>query len=214
MQKEKSDDNYKNHWSNIYSNSKVEKLGWYENNPEPSLGLIKKCQLDKSALILNVGAGASTLIDRLLSEGYENLIANDLSEVALAEIKKRIGEKNRNKIKWIVDDLTNPKKLDELSDIDLWHDRAVLHFFLEESQQKTYFELLKKVTKQLSYVIIAAFNLNGATKCSGLPVHRYNEEMLKNKLRKEFYLIEAFNYTYTMPSGESREYVYTLFQRK
>lgn len=214
MQREKSDYNSENHWNNIYSNSKVETLGWFENNPEPSLTLIDKCQLDKTSLILNVGSGATTLVDHLLQSGYENLIVNDLSEVGLNELKKRIGEEASSKIKWIIDDLTNPKQLNELSGIDLWHDRAVLHFLLNESQQQTYFNLLRKITKQSSYVIIAVFNLDGAIKCSGLPVFRYNEAMLQEKLGKDFEVIEAFNYNYTMPSGANRQYIYTLFQRK
>jgi chemotaxis methyl-accepting protein methylase len=96
----------------------------------------------------------------------------------------------------------------------LWHDRAVLHFFTEQSQQKAYFDLVKKALKPKGFVILAEFNLEGAKKCSGLDVFNYNEEMLQERLGSDFELLKSFNYTYTQPSGNTREYVYTLFQKK
>jgi len=113
-----------------------------------------------------------------------------------------------------VDDLTNPTEINVLQNLDLWHDRAVLHFFTDANSQETYFELIKKLVKQNGFVIIAAFNLNGATKCSGLPVHRYDANLLQEKLGNGFELIESFDYIYTMPSSDTREYIYTLFKRK
>jgi SAM-dependent methyltransferase len=202
----------KHHWDTTYERAKIEKLGWYEESPGPSLQLINKCNFNKSASLLNVGAGASTLIDELLKSGFENIIANDLSSKALDKLKLRLGN-DESKIHWIVDDLTQPKELNNLEPIDLWHDRAVLHFFYKEEEQVTYFNLIRKLVKQNGFVIIAAFNLNGATKCSGLPVFRFDENILQEKLGGSFQLIEAFNYTYTMPMGETREYVYTLFKR-
>ena len=204
---------FKSHWNKVYSRNEIDKLGWYEESPEPSLRLIKKCNLDKSAILLNVGAGASTLVDELLEDGYQNIIANDLSSNALEKLKLRIGSDKSRKVQWVVDDLTQPNELNDLAQVDLWHDRAVLHFFNDEKEQYTYFKLLRKLVKPNGFVIIATFNLGGATKCSGLPVHRFDENMLQKKLGKSFMLIEAFNYTYTMPSGETRQYVYTLFQR-
>jgi SAM-dependent methyltransferase len=200
------------HWNNAYTRTEIRKLGWFEENPEPSLQLIEKCNLKPDASILNVGAGTTTLIDELLKQGYTNIIANDLSETALEKLKERLGEKRIN-VKWIVDDLTNPKELINLDEIDLWHDRAVVHFFNDESEQNTYFNLVKTLVKVNGFVIIAAFNLNGAAKCSGLPVYRYNAQMLQDKLGEDFKLLEAFDYTYTMPSGDTRAYIYTLFRK-
>lgn len=200
------------HWDKTYT-SDIQKLGWYEENPEQSLKLIEKCKLDKNASILNVGAGASTLIDELVKLGYNNIIANDLSSNALDKIKERIGN-NSSKVKWIVDDLTQPTELNSLSEIDLWHDRAVLHFFNEPEEQNSYFDLVRKLVKKNGYVIIASYNLDGAEKCSGLYVFRYNKEMIQKRLGGDFNLIEAFDYSYTNPFGDTREYIYTLFQRK
>jgi len=203
----------KEHWERVYKNSAVDKLGWYEARSEPSLKLIERCKLGKNAAILNVGAGATTLVDELLAIGYQNIIANDISSSALEELQQRLGPEQSSMVRWIVDDLTDPDELQTLEQIDLWQDRAVLHFFQESVSQNAYFNLLRKLVSQGGYVIIAAFNLNGAPKCSGLPVFRYNAEMLQEKLGEEFRLLENFDYTYTTPSGNTREYVYTLFRR-
>lgn len=205
---------FKKHWNAAYQKSPVTNLGWYEENPAPSIELIEACSLPKEALIFNAGAGASTLISELLTKGYENLVVNDISSVALTELKNNLLVPKSALIKFIVDDLTNPAELLKLKNIDLWHDRAVLHFFTEEKDQKTYFDLLKSVLKPKGFVILAEFNLEGAKKCSGLDVFNYNEEMLQERLGNDFELLKSFNYTYTQPSGNTREYVYTLFQKK
>ena len=96
----------------------------------------------------------------------------------------------------------------------MWHDRAVLHFLVEESQQQTYFSTLKKVVQKGGYVIIAAFSVGGAKSCSGLDVVNYDQNMLSERLGDDFELIEAFDYLYHMPSGDTNPYVYTLFQSK
>ncbi|MDO9039121.1 MAG: class I SAM-dependent methyltransferase [Lutibacter sp.] len=205
---------FKKHWNAAYQKSPITSLGWYEENPAPSIELIEACSLPKDALIFNAGAGATTLISELLAKGYENLVVNDISPVALAELKNNLLVSKNAHIKFIVDDLTNSDELLKLKNIDLWHDRAVLHFFTKEKNQKTYFDLLKSVLKPKGFVILAEFNLEGAKKCSGLDVFNYNEEMLQERLGNDFELLKSFNYTYTQPSGNTREYVYTLFQKK
>jgi len=204
----------KDHWESVYHNAPVDRLGWYESRSDPSLKLIELCKLSKNAALLNVGAGATTLVDELIELGYRNIIANDISSKALEALKLRLGSEHSSQVRWIVDDLTSPEDLLGLELIDLWHDRALLHFFQDAVSQDAYFNLLRTLVKQKGYVIIAAFNLKGAPKCSGLPVFRYNAPMLQEKLGEEFQLKEAFDYTYTQPSGDTREYVYTLFQRK
>lgn len=205
---------FKLHWEKAYQKTEVSKLGWFEESPEPSMRLINKCNLKKNASILNVGAGATNLVDELLKNGYENIIANDLSSTALDKLKTRLGDNESNKIQWIVDDLTKPTELNNLKKIDLWHDRAVLHFFNKKEEREAYFCLLNKLVKTNGFVIIATFNLNGATKCSDLPVYRFDKKMLSEEIGNEFELIESFDYTFTMPSGDTREYIYTLFKRK
>jgi len=205
---------FEKHWNNAYQKSPITNLGWYEENPTPSIELIKSCDLPKNALIFNAGAGATTLIAQLLAEGYVNIVVNDIASSALTELESNLQQPKNAQIQYIVDDLTNPSELLKLKNVDLWHDRAVLHFFTEENQQKVYFDLLKKVLKPKGFVILAEFNLEGAKKCSGLDVFNYNEEMLQERLGSNFEMLKSFNYTYTQPSGNTREYVYTLFQRK
>lgn len=201
------------HWDAIYQKSEIEKLGWHEENPQPSLRLIQACALPKDARQLHAGAGASKLVDTLLAEGFCNLIATDISGVALQKLKERLDENAREKVEWVVDDLTRPRKLLTLKSVDLWHDRAVLHFFTKEEEQQAYFDLVRKMVKPRGHVIIATFNLAGAKMCSGLPVKNYNATMLAEKLGPEFQLLEAFDHLYVTPSGGERPYVYTLFRR-
>ncbi|MGB5464437.1 MAG: class I SAM-dependent methyltransferase [Aureibaculum sp.] len=203
---------YVTHWNKVYTNAEIENLGWYENDPKESLELIEKCKLDKDAAIFISGAGATTLVDELLKRKYTHIIANDIAEAALISLKSRIGKSES--VKFVIDDLTKPKKLQFLPKIDLWIDRAVLHFFLKEEDQKSYFDILKQLVKPKGYVIIAAFNLKGAKKCSGLDVFNYDADMIANRLGNEFKLITTFDHTYVMPSGGERPYVYTLFQRR
>ncbi|SNR38356.1 class I SAM-dependent methyltransferase [Lutibacter flavus] len=205
--------NLEEHWNNAYRKTPINNLGWYEEKSTPSLSLINECNLPNNAAIFNAGAGATTLIEQLLKEGYSNLIVNDIASSALTELSNGLSKYKNSSIKFVVDDLTNPNELFKLKNIDLWHDRAVLHFFIEQEQQDTYFNLLKKVLKPNGYVILAEFNLNGAKKCSGLDVFNYNETMLQDRLGEDFKLLNSFNYTYIQPSGNTREYVYTLFQR-
>ena len=203
----------KSHWEDAYQKNEIENLGWFEENPNESLQLIKSCNLSKDAKQLHVGAGATLLIDELINQGYENIIANDLSSNALEEIQKRL-ETQDKKITYLVDDLTKPTKLNKLNDIELWHDRAVLHFFINKEDQKAYFDLVNKVVKDKGYVIIAVFNKTGATKCCGLNVMQYDKVMLQENLGDNFRLIESFDYTYTTPNGNNRDYIYTLFQKQ
>ena len=206
--------NYTEHWDSVYQTKPDEQLGWFEDYPETTLKLIEECHLKSDAVILNVGVGTTTLIDALLDKGYINIIVNDLSKSALQKLETRIHKKYNHQLTSIADDLTNPKKLLELKKVDLWIDRAVLHFFLTKEGQDNYFKTLKSVVSKGGYVLIAVFSLEGAEKCSGLPLQRYNAEMLQDKLGEDFKLIETLNYMYINPSGGERPYVYTLFKRQ
>jgi cyclopropane fatty-acyl-phospholipid synthase-like methyltransferase len=163
--------------------------------------------------VLDVGAGASTFIDYLVKQGFKNIIAADISEIALNKIKERLDKEKASYVRWIVDDITNPVHIQDIRDIAVWHDRAVLHFLLEEKQQKVYLSTLKKVLKNKGYVIIAAFSLKEAKKCTGLDVKNHNQNLLAEFLGDDFKLLEYFDHTYYMPSGEPRPYIYTLFQK-
>lgn len=201
------------HWEKVYQRNREDQLGWYEKLPVPSLDLIESCHLNKNARILIVGAGTTTLVDELLKTGYTNIIANDISTQALEKIRKRLGNELSAGVRFIVDDLTKPSDLLSSGEVDLWHDRAVLHFFTEPQQQEAYFKGLNQLVRIGGYSLIASFNLNGAEKCSGLSICRYDEHLLSEKLGKGYKLVRSFDYTHMMPDGQERAYVYTLFRR-
>ncbi|MBE0522556.1 MAG: class I SAM-dependent methyltransferase [Candidatus Methanoperedenaceae archaeon] len=203
----------KEHWDEIYAVLDTDELTWYEEIPEPSIRLLSKCQINKDESILDVGAGASTFIDYLLNQGFKNIIAADISEIALNRIKARLSKEKTSSVRWIVDDITEPVHIQDIRDIAVWHDRAVLHFLLKEKQQKVYLSTLKKVLKNKGYVIIAAFSLKGARKCTGLDVKNYDQNLLAKFLGEDFKLLDYFDHTYYMPSGVPRQYIYALFQK-
>jgi hypothetical protein len=118
----------KDHWNEVYRVKNLEKLGWYEENPEQSLRLIEKCGLGCDDPLVDVGTGETTLIEHLIRMGFRKIIAVDISEVALEKLKARLGKENASHVTWIVDDLTGPAHLQQLKDIALWHDRAVPAF--------------------------------------------------------------------------------------
>jgi SAM-dependent methyltransferase len=202
------------HWNTAYDSSVNEKLGWYEPSSVPSLSLISEITLPDSAHILHVGSGKSNLTESLIALGYHNLTLTDISDKALNAVRDRLENIFLPGIKFIQDDITNPTNLLEIDPVDLWHDRAVLHFFTELDQQNVYFELLKSKVKIGGYVILAEFQKEiGATKCSGLNVCRYDSETFQSKLGEKFKLLKDFSFTYYTPSGAERPYVYALFQR-
>jgi SAM-dependent methyltransferase len=203
----------KEHWNKVYTNNPITQLGWYEAQSFPSVKLIERCAVPKHYPIIDIGSGTSTLISDLLELGYQNLYPIDISDVALEKAKAVLGKERAAKVHWIVDDITNPSSVLQLQNAAVWHDRAVFHFLTEEQHRQTYHSLLQKIVMPGGFVIMATFAMDGATKCSGLPVQRYSAESLSEFFGDEFRLVESSNYTYQMPSGELRPYVYTRFQK-
>lgn len=206
--------NSSEHWDRIYSSKPVQLLSWYEAKPEPSLQLLDKCGLGAEDPVLDVGAGASTFIDCLIEKGFRQVYAVDISAISLDKLKARLGKAKAKRVTWIVDDVTKPARLELLNGIALWHDRALLHFLIKEEQRQAYLRTLMRVMRPGGYVIIAAFSLQGAKQCSGLEVRNYDQNLIADLLGKGFELKEWFDYLYTMPSGDLRPYIYTLFQRR
>ena len=204
---------FKTHWETAYLNNSIEDLGWYEDDPVVSLDLINKCNLSRNSMIFHAGAGATKLIQKLKDDGYSNICVNDISKSSIDKLKSSIS--NIDGLSFVVDDLTNSKELLNLDMIDLWHDRAVLHFFIQQSQQDAYFNLLRSKVKDGGYVIFSEFAIDGAKKCCGLNILNYSDEMFKERLGDNFYLLESFKHLYKHPSnGNTRKYIYSLFKRK
>jgi hypothetical protein len=200
------------HWDEAYKGSKTKELGWYEEEARPSLQLIEKINLSRTDRMFHAGAGKSTLIASLLELGYRNIIVNDISRLAIESMQRELIAYD-SKVAYLHKDLTNPSEFSGINEVALWHDRAVLHFFTENRQQKKYFDLLRKLVADNGFVILAQFNRNGAKMCSGLPVKNYDAPQLSEALGKDFELLEEFDYIYTQPRGDKRPYIYTLFKR-
>ena len=203
----------KDHWNKKYTETPITQLGWYESKPTPSIQLIENCAVPKDSGILDIGSGVSTLIGSLLDLGYSNLYAVDISDVALEKAKSLLRDERATQVHWIVDDITNPSALFQIRNVKVWHDRAVFHFLTDERQRQTYCSVLQKMIRSGGFIVIAAFAIDGATRCSGLPVQRYSAETLSEFLGGGYKLLECFNYSYLMPSGDLRPYVYTRFQK-
>lgn len=203
----------KEHWEDVYATKAPENVGWYESEPESSLKLVSKCDIRKDDVILDVGAGASVFIDRLLELGFSNITALDISDTALGRLKQRLAPDRVSAVTWITGDITQPGGFVAPGSVSLWHDRALLHFFTREQDQNAYLAALKNAVRAGGYVIIGVFSLEGAARCSGLELKRYDRDMLSAFLGSGFSLIDSFSHTHIMPSGDPRPYIYALFRR-
>ena len=204
--------NFKTHWDNAYKNSNIEDLGWYERTPKATLGLFEKYNISKDSVVFNAGAGCTTFIKFLLERGYRNIIVNDISSIAINKLRGELYKYDN--IKWITDDLTNSKKVKIMQKIDFWYDRAVLHFFTDEEQQRNYFSLISDKINIDGYVLLSQFAKGGAKKCCGLDVVNYDDQMFQNGLGDKFKLVESFLYSYQHPyNSNRRKYIYSLYKR-
>ncbi len=200
-------------WDQRYTGKRGDELGWYESESTPSLNLINQCKIKKNELILDIGSGASVLIDDLLYSGYTNVIATDISSVALNITKERIVDKDA-RVQFIVDDITSSHSLAQCSDVKIWHDRATLHFLTKEKDRNAYLNLLNKILSPSGNVIIATFSVDGLKQCSGLDIRPYRPDMLSKLMGNQYKLLHSFNYDYYTPWGEHRPFIYTLFKKQ
>ncbi len=198
------------HWDSIFLETEDSRLGWYEENPRQMLNLLKQIENWQDATLFIAGAGTSTLVDELVSKEIK-LILNDISIEALNSIQARLSKPKRE-ITYLCQDISYPlAKL--TTSIDIWVDRAVLHFLIDKKSIQGYFDNIRANLSQNGYVILVEFSQIGAKKCAGLPVHCYSVEELSQCLGDSFKLLSSFDYTFINPRGEQRPYIYTLFQR-
>ena len=200
-----------NHWDTIFSNTEDSKLGWYEKDVSKTLELLNQIPEWESSTLFIPGAGTSLLIEELLSKGAR-LVLNDISIEALNLVKIRLNDKSR-KIDWLCQDIAQPIQ-SAIPDVNIWIDRAVLHFLTDEDDINGYFKNVKSTLKAGGYAIFAEFSKTGAEKCAGLTLHRYSIEELSEKLGPPFKLVSHFDYTYINPYGDPRPYVYALYKKE
>jgi len=197
------------HWDTIFSSKNDTELGWYESDISQTLKFLDLIPQSGHTTIFLPGAGTSLLVDELLAREYE-LILNDISDEALNRLKSRIGRSDR--LKWLHHDMSKPLPDDTLQ-VDIWIDRAVLHFLLEDADIQSYFDNLRSSVRSRGYVLLAEFSITGAPKCAGLELHRYSVEEMTERMGKEFELIKYEDYTFINPFGDPRPYIYALYHR-
>lgn len=198
------------HWEQVYSTRSPDELGWYEPHLEISLEWIKEMVADTDASIIDVGGGASTLVDDLVAEGYRSITVLDLSRTALATAKKRL-RGNADAVTWLEGDVTAVSL--PTGGYDVWHDRAVFHFLTDDEQKRRYVAGLSQATKPGSHLIMATFAPEAPPRCSGLPVQRYEAGQLEAVLGSGFELRRQRKELHITPGGTEQMYAYCLFQR-
>lgn len=198
------------HWQNVYATKGEAEVSWFQASPAISLEMIRAASPDRAAAIIDVGGGASRLVDALLQDGYRNLAVLDISANALGTAKKRIGAA-ASTVDWIVADVTTwrPAKT-----WDVWHDRAAFHFLTDPHDRAAYVERLRSAVASDGQVIIATFAPDGPEKCSGLPVQRHDSDSLSAELGPEFELVETRSETHHTPWHSTQAFQFSRFRRR
>lgn len=195
------------HWNNIFNKIDDEKLGWWEDETSQTMKFLETLNINSDSKIFLAGAGTSILVDELIKKDC-SLILNDISFIALEKLKSRL--KNSSKLDFFEYDLSKPFIKEN---IDLWIDRAVLHFLLDEKDIKTYFENLNNNVKIGSFILFAQFKIGGATSCASLKIKQYDIDEFSQRLGENFELILSEDYNFINPFGNKKEYIYALFKK-
>jgi 2-polyprenyl-3-methyl-5-hydroxy-6-metoxy-1,4-benzoquinol methylase len=197
------------HWQSVYATKAEKEVSWFQEKPVPSLDLIAASGISSDAAMIDVGGGASRLVDSLIENGFHRVAILDLSAKALEEAKKRLGHRG-DKVDWIVADVTT---WEPSNTYDLWHDRAAFHFLTESMDRDAYVARLKKAVRPGGHVIIATFAPDGPERCSGLPIVRYDPESLASILGPAFELAEFRKHDHLTPGGNTQRFQFSRFRR-
>jgi len=200
----------KDHWEKVYTTRAPTEVSWFQEHAQLSLKLIRDAGVSHSASIIDVGGGASTLVDDLLADGYEHLTVLDLSGSALATARARLGARAAQ-VQWIEADILNAELPAQAYDV--WHDRAVFHFLTTEKERRAYVQKVLGAVRPGGLVIVATFAEDGPTICSGLPVMRYSASELHAEFGEPFQLLGHERESHRTPAGGEQKFVY-CFCRK
>ncbi len=200
---------WKNHWEGVYAEKDQAEVSWYQSHPEHSLSLINDTGIGTGASIIDVGGGASTLVDHLLSTGYRDITVLDIARTAIEQAQQRLGDRSQQ-VTWIEGDITNHTPGQKF---DIWHDRAVFHFLTRDHDRDCYLEALYNTLKPGGQVIIATFSDSGPSQCSGLDVVRYSPLTLSHVLGSRMHLVETLTEEHHTPNGGLQQFIYCRFRR-
>src|SRR5437868_511804 len=195
------------HWQNVYTSKGENEVSWFQENPAISLDLIRAAGATDNSAIVDIGGGASRLVDSLLAKGFRSLAVLDLSQAALDAARARIGS-GAEAVEWIVSDVT---KWSPSRQFDIWHDRAAFHFLTDANDRSAYVARLQAALRPGGQAIIGTFALDGPEKCSGLPVQRYDPASLHETLGSHFRMIESRRETHNTPWGSTQSFQFTRF---
>lgn len=193
------------HWENIYQQKGTERVSWFRPHLEQSLHFIETACPAKDSAIIDVGGGASTLVDDLLSRGYSNVSVLDLSETAINAAKRRLGDR-ADGVRWIVGDVCAADL--PAPSCDFWHDRAVFHFLVEEDARKRYVQAVRHALKPGGHIVVATFGPQGPEKCSGLDVLRYDADRLHGEFGDAFVKLGSVTEQHVTPGGTEQQFIY------
>jgi len=198
------------HWDAVYGRKPPDRVSWYRPHLEQSLRFIEAARLDRDAAIIDVGGGASTLVDDLLGRGFTNLTVLDVSPRAIEAARARLGERAA-RVRWLVADVTQADL--PAGGYDFWHDRAVFHFLRDEADRHRYVGAVERAVKPGGHVMVATFGPEGPTQCSGLDVVRYGADELHAEFGAAFEKVAAATEVHTTPWGGAQQFVYCLCRR-
>ena len=198
------------HWNTVYTTKRADEVSWFQPEATTSLTLIRRVAPDPASAILDVGGGASRLVDGLLDAGYQHLAVLDVSAAALAISRRRLADRAAD-VRWVESDVLDARL--ERAAFDVWHDRAVFHFLTDESDRLRYVAQMTHSVKPGGHVVIATFAEDGPLRCSGLPVVRYTSEGLGEVFGAGYRLESSLRETHVTPSGATQAFVFAVFER-
>lgn len=199
----------KQHWETVYTTKSVTEVSWYQETPNLSLGLIEAAGIGRDDAVIDVGGGASVLVDCLLERGFADVSVLDIAGAAIANAQARLGERAA-RVHWYERDVT---AIDLGKKFRLWHDRAVFHFLTEAQDRAAYVRNLDKHLADDGHAIIATFALNGPKQCSNLDIVQYDEVAIARELGPAFRLRDSMAEPHVTPSGKVQEFRYFHFTR-
>ncbi len=202
------EDSRRAHWEGVYTSKGESDVSWFQDNPALSLELIAAIAPPPNAAIVDIGGGASRLVDRLVEKGFEAVTVLDLSGAALAAAKVRLGGRAAE-VRWLVADATT---WEPPQAYDIWHDRAAFHFLTAEPDRTAYVARLRRALKSGGHAIIATFAPDGPERCSGLPVVRYDAASLGRTLGREFELVDTRRQLHATPWGSTQSFQFSVFR--
>ena len=202
-------DERKDHWQRVYRRAASHEVSWYEPVPERSLELILATGVPRDAPVLDVGGGASTLVDHLLNENFSDLTVLDIAASSLATARDRLGPAAL-RVQWIEADITAFHPLRRYA---LWHDRAVFHFLIDPAERDRYLDVLRAALAASGHLVLATFGPEGPTRCSGLDVRRYSAEEIGALLGPDFHLRRSRLEDHITPEGQRQQFQYGWWQR-